>query len=92
MQAVPASAHAQAYGCYECQEFEGALMVACHSPRSAAEAALAIQERLLGAEWPEALLALPAGAPVTGPSGALIFRCGPPRVLNGRCGWWLELA
>lgn len=46
----------QLYGAYECQEYECTFMVACTGPRVAAEAALAIHEWLVQADWPTDLL------------------------------------
>lgn len=64
-----------AYGVYECQEFEGAMMAVAHTPRAAAEAALHLNLRLLACEWPEEVLEVEAGREEVHPqTGALLFR------------------
>lgn len=64
-------------GGYLCREQEGKMrtMLAFHCPADALQWCLVVQESLMYAPWPAALLALPELAEVRAPiSGALLFR------------------
>ncbi|GIL68254.1 hypothetical protein Vafri_21507 [Volvox africanus] len=65
----------QVFGAYECQEYECTFMVACTSPRIAAEAALALHEWLLHADWPTDLVEEhPEGRLLLAPDGRPLLR------------------
>ncbi|KAI8463865.1 MAG: nucleotide cyclase [Monoraphidium minutum] len=63
-------------GGYLCREQEGKLryMLVFDSPERALQWCLTVQEALLLAPWPAALLELPEAAEARGPGGALLFR------------------
>jgi hypothetical protein len=51
-------------------------MVASHTPRASAEAALHLNLKLLAADWPEELLDVAVAQQETDPvTGAVLFRC-----------------
>ncbi|GLI59319.1 hypothetical protein VaNZ11_001174 [Volvox africanus] len=65
----------QVFGAYECQEYECTFMVACASPRIAAEAALTLHESLLHADWPTDLVEEhPEGRLLLAPDGRPLLR------------------
>ncbi|CAG9465129.1 unnamed protein product [Pedinophyceae sp. YPF-701] len=59
---------------YECQDLDGAFMIAFHDPGRAIQWAIRLQEALVQAPWPEALMDIPGFEVELDKYGKLLFR------------------